>query len=276
MKKAFVKLDAKIALGMKHYLIFIALLLYSLSICAQKDSTVLQVTYKATFEKSDQSDSIATDIERLDIGRYSSKYYSLVGDYNKRKILGLISPNEPQYSGTISRYEIYKNMPQKGMMEYVHSPFGITVKDSIDNLFAWNLSDEDSIICEYPCKKAETTFRGRKWTVWYSIDLPYNDGPWKFCGLPGLVLSAKDATGNFSFSCIGIEKGDLHPIVYNKSKRRYVTPQKAAELREFEIKDNSAYYSYMLDGIIKTNDPPEIDKKKNKLRDAGGPSLEIF
>lgn len=261
---------------MKNYFLFIFLLLYSLSICSQKDSTVLHVTYEATFEKPAQSDSIATDIERLDIGRYSSKYYSLVGEYNKRKSLGLISPNEPQYSGTISRYEIYKNIPQKGMMEYVHNPFGITVKDSISNLFAWNLSDEDSIICEYPCKKAETTFRGRKWTVWYSIDLPYNDGPWKFCGLPGLVLSAKDATGKFSFNCIGIEKGDLHPIVYNKSKRRYVTPQKAAELRELEIKDNNAYFNYILDGIIKLKDSPQIDKKKNRLNNIGAPALEIF
>ncbi|RQE01044.1 GLPGLI family protein, partial [Prevotella intermedia] len=40
------------------------------------------------------------------------------------------------------------------------------------------------------CKKATTNFRGRYWEVWYTEDIPISQGPWKLCGLPGMILKA--------------------------------------------------------------------------------------
>src|SRR3712207_8163725 len=51
-----------------------------------------------------------------------------------------------------------------------------------------------------------STFRGRTWRVWFALDIPFPDGPWKLCGLPGLILKAEDSKGHFSFDCVGIDR----------------------------------------------------------------------
>lgn len=54
-------------------------------------------------------------------------------------------------------------------------------------------------IGEYKVQKAETDFGGRKWTAWFTTDLPYQDGPYKFGGLPGLIVKVEDDKGEYSF-----------------------------------------------------------------------------
>ena len=82
--------------------------------------------------------------------------------------------------------------------------------------------------------------------VWYTLSLPYSDGPWKFCGLPGLILHAKDSENKFVFDCVGIEKGDGHPFFYPTYKnKRVVTPERAEELLIMEADDNDNYAQLM-------------------------------
>lgn len=57
------------------------------------------------------------------------------------------------------------------------------------------------------------------------MDLPYSDGPWKLCGLPGVIMKATDSRDLFSFSAIGMEQAkSVIPIVYEKRKFQKVTP----------------------------------------------------
>ncbi|MCW3167676.1 GLPGLI family protein [Chryseobacterium sp. 09-1422] len=68
-----------------------------------------------------------------------------------------------------------------------------------DRPLDWKILSETTKIGEYKVQKAETEFGGRKWTAWFTTDLPYQDGPYKFSGLPGLVVKAEDADGDYSF-----------------------------------------------------------------------------
>ena len=40
------------------------------------------------------------------------------------------------------------------------------------------------------------------------MDIPINDGPWKFCGLPGLILKVSDDENLFEYLAIGLEQYD--------------------------------------------------------------------
>lgn len=58
---------------------------------------------------------------------------------------------------------------------------------------------ETTKIGAYKVQKAETDFSGRKWTAWFTQDIPVMDGPYKFSGLPGLIVKVEDAKGDYSF-----------------------------------------------------------------------------
>lgn len=237
---------------MKKVLLLLVLAACAANVTAQKDSTVLSVTYETTFMKFTEEDSLSRDLMRLDIGEHSSQFVSIVSEWfvkNKDKDL-----KQSPYSGfNVFRNTAYKNLPEQGIVTGIHMPGWVTLQDSMADLFDWQLLDGDSTICEYPCKKAVANFRGRTWTVWYTLDLPYSDGPWKFCGLPGLILSAKESEGIFSFTSVGIEQGDGHTYEFPNSKRlKVVTPKRAEELMILEGEDNDAYMSLMTGFQMKT------------------------
>ena len=216
----------------------------------KNDSTILSVTYDAYYKKFEEEPKIEKDLMRLDIGEHSSQYVSVRLEYVSKHKNDIIAKKiKIPYEGyTTLRDEVYKNTPQSGYIKFIHMPGWISCRDKIDGLFEWKLLEGDSIVCKYPCHKAVTTFRGRTWTVWYTLDLPYSDGPWKFCGLPGLVLHAYDSDGYFRFNCIGIEKGDGHEIKMKTPSSGMidtVMPERVAEIMMLEYWDPSAHFSQM-------------------------------
>ncbi len=235
-------------------ILFGLLLIANVSSCSimkedsKSDSTILSVTYDVHYQKVEEEPKRDKDLMRLDIGEHSSQYVSVIGEFISKHKYDIVSKRikDPYAGYTALRDEVFKNTPKSGYMQFVHMPGWISCRDKIDGLFDWQLQEGDTIVCEYTCHKAVATFRGRTWTVWYTLDLPYNDGPWKFCGLPGLVLHAYDSEGCFRFNCIGIEKGDGHEIKMKTPKSGVIDtymPERVAEIMMLEYWDRSAHLS---------------------------------
>lgn len=66
--------------------------------------------------------------------------------------------------------------------------------------FKWQICDSTEMILGYNCILATTSYHGRQWEVWFTPDIPLSDGPWQFCGLPGLIIKASDVNNLFSFN----------------------------------------------------------------------------
>ncbi len=62
---------------------------------------------------------------------------------------------------------------------------------------SWELTDDTATFLNIKCLSAKADFRGRSYIAFYAPSLPYNNGPSKFGGLPGLILNIK-STDNFS------------------------------------------------------------------------------
>ena len=59
----------------------------------------------------------------------------------------------------------------------------------------WTLiPDSTKEILGYACNMAKTVFAGREYVAWYTVDIPLPYGPYKFYGLPGLVVEVEDST----------------------------------------------------------------------------------
>lgn len=91
---------------------------------------------------------------------------------------------------------------------------------------SWNLTDESDTICGYLCEKAIGEYGGRSWSVWYTSQIPAMYGPWKLCGVPGLVLKAEDADGIFVFEAISFRKSSVAMPPLNTDKHIKTTREK--------------------------------------------------
>ncbi len=76
--------------------------------------------------------------------------------------------------------------------------------DTFKSEFHWQLCDSTKTVSGFEAYQATCTYHGREWTVWFSPDIPISDGPWVFCGLPGLILEVYDKDQLFSFRLIGL------------------------------------------------------------------------
>lgn len=123
---------------------------------------------------------------------------------------------------------------QAGMGEYGYydEPFS-----EID----WQIvEDSTKTVLGYQCIMASTDYHGRKWTVWFTPEIPVQDGPWKFCGLPGLILEAAEEKGHHHFTADGIEQSSqsIYPI-YNNDYEKMGRLDMLRNLRNYRDNNNS-------------------------------------
>ncbi len=181
----------------------IVLGLFMQTIFAQTNRFVYQVTMKPN--AADKND-VKTENAYLDISAEKSLFYS----ENRIKRDSIMQQNFQ--SGGARGFN-------RDQMESLRSNINYTVekdkanqktffKDRLgrdvyqyeeDRPISWKILSETMKIGDYKVQKAETDFGGRKWTAWFTTDLPYQDGPYKFGGLPGLIVKVEDAQGEYSF-----------------------------------------------------------------------------
>lgn len=63
----------------------------------------------------------------------------------------------------------------------------------------WKITTEKKEISGYQCNIATLNFRGRSYTAYFTFDVPINIGPWKFNGLPGLIVAIYDEAGIYKW-----------------------------------------------------------------------------
>lgn len=175
----------------------------------------------------------------------------------------------------------YDNVPRRdGSMYVVKStePGNIKVYDTagteqyiveepLENI-EWTLV-EDSVknVLGYDCLMATADYHGRKWTVWFTPELPVQAGPWKLAGLPGLILEADADNGVYSFVATGIQNTD-RPIIpvyladrYEKISRKDFLKAKRSFLDNPLGQINAKYGAsgVVVSGDVKFADASEVD-----------------
>ncbi|WP_124640230.1 MULTISPECIES: GLPGLI family protein [Amniculibacterium] len=103
-------------------------------------------------------------------------------------------------------YKVIKKLPSQeiSFIEVLESgtlPVYLTYNEIVN--LDWKIENSKENINNYDCQKATLTFGGRKWIAWFTNQIPISDGPYKFHGLPGLIVKIEDNSKNFIWQLVG-------------------------------------------------------------------------
>ncbi|WP_395090661.1 GLPGLI family protein [Vaginella massiliensis] len=122
----------------------------------------------------------------------------------------------------IDDFLVYQDMKSNKM--YLQDQIDIEMmifEEEIPQL-SWQLSDEERVINDFVVKKATTSFRGRNYTAWYTLDIPITYGPWKLNGLPGAIVEVTEDKNKYAWHLKSFKKVDEeleNPIAKTKYKK---------------------------------------------------------
>lgn len=218
------------------------------------DTSYLHVNYEAKLKMNKEKKHINRNVV-LEIGKdvsvcYDSKFRQFIAlDDSLKMVRASVGEwirtmeNNGTFGRTVS-FAVYKHLPAMNELTYTDEIFRyLYYYEQELPAIDWQMQDADSVVCGYSCSKAVGEWRDRRWTVWYSMDIPIDDGPWKLQGLPGLILHAEDAQGDFFFTCVGIEEKRSPIILWGDHMRKCTPEWFQREITEF-WKDQSGYVSF--------------------------------
>ena len=218
------------------------------------DTSYLHVNYEAKLKMNKKKKHINRNVV-LEIGKdvsvcYDSKFRQFIAlDDSLKMVRASVGEwiRTMENNGTLGRtvsFAVYKHLPAMNELTYTDEIFRyLYYYEQELPAIDWQMQNADSVVCGYSCSKAVGKWRGRRWTVWYSMDIPIDDGPWKLQGLPGLILHAEDAQGDFFFTCVGIEEKRSPIILWGDHMRKCTPEWFQREITEF-WKDQSGYVSF--------------------------------
>ena len=89
---------------------------------------------------------------------------------------------------------------------YIGSFNGLNFKLKETIPLKWKITDYTTTYKNYKVQKAYIEFENRKWYAYFAPEVPILNGPYKFYGLPGLILLVCSDDGDYSFEMVEISK----------------------------------------------------------------------
>ncbi|TKC01370.1 GLPGLI family protein [Pedobacter cryotolerans] len=106
----------------------------------------------------------------------------------------------------------------------------------------WKINKDTASFSGVLCQKATAYFKGRNWIAWFAQDLPFQSGPWKLNGLPGLIIEAHDEKKEVLFQFAGIENINEAEIVAAEDKdQKNSTPAGVGTVKIMGLDMGSSY-----------------------------------
>ena len=189
------------------------------------DTAHVRVLY-ALNAKDIKDESTYLDLGKLEVGKRVWKYSSEFVYSSDLKVTEWV--REKGYKGNVPKTAFIRGEKSDKWSELVYSDYTMRGKQLEPwPLMQWTLANEQLSILGHRCQKATCRFRGRDFVAWFAADVPIKGGPWKFGGLPGLILKVSDVQNIYVWEAVAIERG-TYPIMqypdklYPKSTRKSV------------------------------------------------------
>ncbi len=181
------------------------------------DTSKFKVTYALKYKFHPDIKDYYEDVRIVQIGRRWVKDYSDIINHFDSLATEQIRRGADSYSNVSGNpwpLEIIRPIrgEKAGLKYRLSTSVFLIYSDSVPSL-KWGFSDEHTEpVMGYDCRKATVEFAGRQYTAWYAPEIPLPFGPYKFGGLPGLILKLEDAEQQYVWEAVGFER-DNAPIM---------------------------------------------------------------
>ena len=97
----------------------------------------------------------------------------------------------------------------------------------------WEILSETKEVAGFGAQKAKASFSGRDYTAWFTTEIPISEGPYKFRGLPGLILEISDNNDYYTFKLNGFkELNDEISMEFEPEDYLEVSREKFLEIKQ--------------------------------------------
>lgn len=220
--------------------LFTFIVLIPLFCCSQKYS----FTYGYTFRPDSlHLEKTETELMGLFVDKNESAYLSL----RKTKRDSAIA-QKMESGGTSANMSVSLNtFPKEKITEIIQknrqsdevvmyrSLGGDRFKITQHITYNWHIQAETNEIQGKKCQLATMEYRGRTYHAWFTDEIPISEGPYKFRGLPGLIVKIEDTKKQHVWELQGIEK--FRSIKLNFSKFIPVTEMQYKKAVENYLRD---------------------------------------
>lgn len=161
-------------------------------------------------------------------------------------------------SHSYARYQVLKNYPNSNIISVFCRLDGNNYHSEEDLNLKWQINTEsDTTIINLRCLMATTSYGGRDYVAWFAPDVPISEGPYKFCGLPGVIVQIADIENEHKFVLLGIRKGINQPMYLSRLTRQKVTPK---DLVRAFYDDNNNSAERIAGTITESSDPNIVSR----------------
>jgi len=204
--------------------------------------------YDVVSKKDSTSKNLIKENFNLDISKDEMKYYNRIYYINDSIYA---TKNQYGFKGYKQTSFLIKknNSNEYQNYEYIGDVNFYKIDEKAEQ--NWKITDSIKIADELHFQKATTQFGGRNWVAWFSKDIPIPYGPYKFNGLPGLIVELYDTKEDYHFKVIKSEKivEDYKQVSLENSISRAI-PVNQAKLDKLKLELYESPFKYILNGRL--------------------------
>lgn len=207
------------------------------------DTTRFVVSYRMHYQQRPENEHPMEDLLLLEVGSRRTKFYS----YKTWQTDSLVRVTPPEqimanlgsfHSGV--RDELFRDQTTGRLTHTDQIGMDHLLYTEPLPVIDWELEEGERTILGYACRRARCTFRGRNYEAWYAPEIAVSAGPWKFGGLPGLILAIKDDAGVLDMEATGVEQR-VEPIRMTDRNYMKTSRKKYRELKQKIMTDPIGY-----------------------------------
>ncbi|MHA6727528.1 GLPGLI family protein [Chryseobacterium sp. A301] len=178
---------------MKKLLLLLALNLFSMAICQTH-----RFLYELNIKKNgyEEKTNMTLDIDKDFVKFYD---YEFVLRDSINKATGQTSEAFSEIDQRL--YRKAGSFENRNMFRQGYDYYAISSKDKMN----WKIENEHKKVDGFELQKATLAFGERQWTAWFCPEIPFQEGPYKFRGLPGLIFEVYDSEDIFHYSMVKSE-----------------------------------------------------------------------